>query len=65
VTRYEPGTASAYQELTALLRRRHGAAIFSEGDKERAFYVIAEGGVAVSINGVRIRDLPITLDKLL
>lgn len=30
VTRYEPGTASAYQELTALLRRRHGAAIFSE-----------------------------------
>ncbi|MCC7121542.1 MAG: protein kinase [Gammaproteobacteria bacterium] len=38
-------------------RYETGAAIFSEGDKERAFYVIAEGGVAVSINGVRIRDL--------
>ncbi|HMM76832.1 MAG TPA: serine/threonine-protein kinase [Gammaproteobacteria bacterium] len=39
--------------------RRHdtGQAIFSEGDKERAFYVIADGAVAVSINGVRIRDL--------
>jgi len=34
-----------------------GAAVFSEGDKERAFYVIAEGAVAISINGVRIRDL--------
>ena len=32
-------------------------AIFSEGDKERAFYVIAEGAIAISINGVRIRDL--------
>jgi len=39
--------------------RRHdtGQAIFSEGDKERAFYVIADGAVAVAINGVRIRDL--------
>ncbi len=38
-------------------RYETGQAIFSEGDKERAFYVIAEGAVAVSINGVRIRDL--------
>jgi len=30
VTRYEPGTHGAYRELTELLRRRHGTAIFSE-----------------------------------
>lgn len=30
VTRYEPGAEGAYRELAALLRRRHGAAIFSE-----------------------------------
>jgi eukaryotic-like serine/threonine-protein kinase len=34
-----------------------GEAIFSEGAKERAFFVIAEGAVSISINGVRIRDL--------
>lgn len=38
-------------------RYETGQPIFSEGDKERAFYVIAEGAVAISINGVRIRDL--------
>ncbi len=31
--------------------------IYSEGDKERAFYVLAEGSVTVSIDGVRIADL--------
>lgn len=30
VTRYEPAEAAAYQELVALLRRRHGGSIFSE-----------------------------------
>lgn len=30
VTRYEPGSAAAYGRLMELLRRRHGAAIFSE-----------------------------------
>lgn len=30
VTRYEPGNHSAYRELLALLRQRHGTAIFSE-----------------------------------
>lgn len=30
VTRYEPENASAYQELIALLRRRHGPSMFSE-----------------------------------
>lgn len=30
VTRYEAGAASAYRELTALFRMRHGSAIFSE-----------------------------------
>jgi CRP-like cAMP-binding protein len=34
-----------------------GEAIFGEGAKERAFYVVAEGSVAVTINGTRIRDL--------
>ncbi len=33
------------------------AAVFSEGDKERAFFVIVEGSVAVGVDGVRIRDL--------
>lgn len=31
--------------------------VFAEGSKERAFYVVAEGSVAVTINGTRIRDL--------
>jgi hypothetical protein len=31
--------------------------IFSEGKKDRAFYVVADGAVSVTINGVRIRDL--------
>jgi CRP-like cAMP-binding protein len=34
-----------------------GEPVFSEGDKERAFYVLADGSVSVSINGTRIRDL--------
>ena len=32
-------------------------AIFAEGSRERAFYVVAAGSVAVTINGMRIRDL--------
>jgi len=31
--------------------------VFSEGDKERAFYVLAAGSVSITINGTRIRDL--------
>jgi len=34
-----------------------GETIFAEGVRERAFYVVAAGSVAVSINGTRIRDL--------
>jgi serine/threonine protein kinase len=34
-----------------------GETVFSEGERERSFYVVAEGSVAVSINGTRIRDL--------
>ena len=34
-----------------------GETVFAEGDKERAFFVIVEGSVAVAINGTRIRDL--------
>jgi eukaryotic-like serine/threonine-protein kinase len=34
-----------------------GETVFNEGERERAFYVVAEGSVAVSINGTRIRDL--------
>ena len=34
-----------------------GETIFSEGEKERAFFVLAEGSIAVTINGTRIRDL--------
>lgn len=30
VTRYEPGAADAYRDLLALLRDRHGSAVFSE-----------------------------------
>ncbi|MEM7541475.1 MAG: serine/threonine-protein kinase, partial [Pseudomonadota bacterium] len=32
-------------------------AVFSEGDQEQSFFVVAEGSVAISINGTRIRDL--------
>ncbi|MEQ8497545.1 MAG: cyclic nucleotide-binding domain-containing protein, partial [Gammaproteobacteria bacterium] len=31
----------------------------TEGTKEKAFYVVAEGSVAVTINGTRIRDLEV------
>lgn len=31
--------------------------IFREGDQESTFYVVADGSVAVTINGTRIRDL--------
>ena len=34
-----------------------GETIFSEGEKEHAFFVLAEGSIAVTINGTRIRDL--------
>ena len=34
-----------------------GAAIFSEGERERGFFVIVDGAVSIVINGVRIRDL--------
>ncbi len=34
-----------------------GETIFSEGEMERAFFVLAEGSIAVTINGTRIRDL--------
>ncbi|MGR8919520.1 MAG: protein kinase domain-containing protein [Gammaproteobacteria bacterium] len=34
-----------------------GETIFGEGDRECAFYVLADGSVSVAINGTRIRDL--------
>ncbi|MGD9601202.1 MAG: serine/threonine-protein kinase [Gammaproteobacteria bacterium] len=34
-----------------------GAVIFSEGERDRAFYVIVDGAVSIVINGVRIREL--------
>ena len=34
-----------------------GAAIFSEGERDRGFFVIVDGAVSIVINGVRIRDL--------
>ena len=34
-----------------------GETVFAEGEKERAFFVLAEGSIAVTINGTRIRDL--------
>jgi serine/threonine protein kinase len=34
-----------------------GAAVFSEGERDRAFFVIVDGAVTIVINGVRIRDL--------
>lgn len=34
-----------------------GDAVFSEGDQEKEFYVIADGSVSVKINGVQISDI--------
>ncbi len=34
-----------------------GDTVFSENDKEKAFYIIAEGAVSVRINGVQISDI--------
>ena len=36
-----------------------GETIFTEGETERSFFVLAEGSIAVSINGTRIRDLDV------
>ena len=50
-------------ELKEILKvvswRRFGAgdAIFAENDKEKAFYVVADGSVSVKINGVQISEL--------
>jgi len=44
-------------KVAAWRRYEPGGVVFTEGDKERAFYVIAEGAVGVLMNGVRIRDL--------
>ena len=35
----------------------NGETIFNEGETERSFYVLADGSIAVTINGTRIRDL--------
>ena len=35
----------------------NGGTIFNEGETERSFYVLADGSIAVTINGTRIRDL--------
>ena len=34
-----------------------GETVFAEGDKERAFFVLVEGSISISIHGTRIRDL--------
>ena len=44
-------------KVAAWRRYEPGGVVFTEGDKERAFYVIAEGAVGVLMNGVRIREL--------
>jgi len=44
-------------KVAAWRRFEPGAVLFAEGDKERAFYVVAEGAVGIIMNGVRIRDL--------
>ena len=44
-------------KVAAWRRYEPGGVVFTEGDKERAFYVIAEGAVGILMNGVRIRDL--------
>lgn len=38
-------------------RFESGESIFSEEDREKAFYVIADGSVSVRINGVQISDI--------
>ena len=47
----EVARAAAWRDYAA------GETIFAEGSREQAFYVVADGSVAVSINGTRIRDL--------
>jgi eukaryotic-like serine/threonine-protein kinase len=44
-------------KVAAWRRFEPGGVVFAEGDKERAFYVVAEGAVGIIMNGVRIRDL--------
>lgn len=43
---------------TALWQRFDtGSTVFTEGERDRAFFVIADGAISIVINGVRIREL--------
>lgn len=60
MTFFSPFSKNELKEVAKVASWRNyasGESVFSEGDKERAFYVLAEGSVAVTINGTRIRDL--------
>ena len=60
LTFFAPFSKSELKEVSKVAVWRNytgGETVFAEGDKERAFFVLVEGSVAVSINGTRIRDL--------
>ena len=57
---FEKFTRNELKEVSKVAFWRNytiGESVFSEGERERSFFVVAEGSVAVSINGTRIRDL--------
>ncbi len=53
-------TRNEFKEVLKIATWRRysaGEIVFAEGDKDRAFFVVAEGALGVLINGVRICDL--------
>ncbi|MBI4692729.1 MAG: protein kinase [Gammaproteobacteria bacterium] len=54
---FSKGELKEVMKVATWRRMPAGTTIFSEGDKERAFYVLADGSVSITINNVRLKDL--------
>jgi serine/threonine protein kinase len=54
---FSKGELKEVRKVAVWRRIPAGTTLFAEGDKERAFYVLVDGSVAVTINGARIKDL--------
>lgn len=56
---FSKGELKEVMKVAAWRRVPAGTTLFAEGDRERAFFVLIDGSVAVTINNVRLRDLEV------
>ena len=54
---FSPGELKEILKVASWRRFGAGDGIFAEDDKEKAFYVVADGSVSVKINGVQISEI--------